>query len=348
MKQIISFRKPWDLHVHVRQEKMLKKVLPFTTNVYAGALFMPNLTPPIINGDMAVDYLQQMHDSSPIIMRHGMPEIFTPIMTIKITPETKKVVIVNAIEKGVKAGKLYAGMTTNESRGLEHGSIQMMFDVFKSMEEAGMVLCVHGETSGFIMDREKEFIKTIEWLCENFPNLKVVFEHITTAGAVEVVRKHPNLYATITAHHLAITLDDVLAYKTEKGEFLHPHNYCKPIAKTPTDREALVLAATSGSEKYFFGSDSAPHEKGAKESFCGCAGVFMPGEVAMPLLLSIFKSNGRLENLEKFVSENGPKMYGFEPSNKEIELVQGEWTVPMDYSGIVPFMAGKKLDWKIA
>ncbi len=261
-------------------------------------------------------------------------------MTIQITESTTSEIVNIAYHLGAIAGKVYpVSVTTNSGNGVR--DFEKLFPVFGKMEKIGMRLLLHGEKPDmFCLNREKQFLDILIKINKKFPELKIVLEHITTKEAVETVKSLKNVAATITAHHLVLTLDDVV------GNLLSPHNFCKPIAKFPKDRVALFEAATSGNPKFFFGSDSAPHLKERKECSSGCAGIFS-APVAIPLLAEIFEKEGRLNKLENFVSKFGAVFYDL-PLNKErIMLVKEDWIIPQDYRDIVPFMAGKKLSWQV-
>jgi dihydroorotase len=209
------------------------------------------------------------------------------------------------------------------------------------MSELGIPLCVHGETNGFVMDREAEFVSIYERLATAFPDLKIIMEHITTKESVEALDKFENLYATITLHHLIITLDDVA------GGMLKPHLFCKPIAKRPEDRSALLKVALEAHPKVMFGSDSAPHPKHAKEA-CGCAAGVFTAPIALQVLAELFENgNASLENLQAFISGNAQKIYGVTPLSKTVTLEKKEFTVPSDYNGVVPMYADETLAYSI-
>jgi dihydroorotase len=218
--------------------------------------------------------------------------------------------------------------------------IEAMRETLGAMSDLGIVLSVHGETNGFVMDREAEFMSVYEMLASNFPKLKIVMEHITTADAVAMLDRYENLYATITVHHLIITLDDVA------GGMLRPHLFCKPIAKRPEDRAALLKVALEAHPKVMFGSDSAPHPKHTKES-CGCgAGVFT-APIALQLLCEVFDAHDKLDNLQAFVSDNAQRIYGICAEYKEVTLVKHDFIVPEIYGSVVPMRAGETLKWSI-
>ncbi len=343
MSTTVTIRRPDDFHVHFREGQMLKDVAPLTAKNFGRALVMPNLKQPILNGAMVHEYRQEIMEAT-----RGLG--FTPLMTIKITAATTPKTIRDGQDFGVIAGKLYPeGVTTNSEDGVRN--VKDLYLVFAEMERVGMVLSIHGEKpTAFVLDREKEFLPDVQEIVRTFPKLKVVLEHITTVEAVEFVESaREGVAATITIHHLLITLHDLLCFKRGGNEFLNPHLYCKPIAKYPRDREALVGAALSSNPKFFFGSDSAPHPRGNKESGCGCAGVFT-APVALPLLVKFFIKYQAFEKLEPFTSEFGARFYGLRVLNLgTITLEKKEWLVPGEHAfgGVVPFMSGEKIAWQI-
>ena len=223
-------------------------------------------------------------------------------------------------------------------------NIEDLRATLENMSKLGIPLCIHGETNGFVMDREKEFMPIYESIAQAFPNLKIIMEHITTKDAVELLDIYPNLYATVTLHHLLITLDDVA------GGMLDPHLFCKPIAKRPEDRDALLNAALKAHSKLMFGSDSAPHPKHKKEC-CGCAAGVFTAPIALQVLVELFEKHSCLENLNDFVSNNAQRIYGLNLEDKTINLVKKDFIVPAIYEykdeKVVPMYAGKTLSWSI-
>lgn len=324
---------PFDMHLHLRDGDMLKLVAPLSARHFAGAVIMPNLVPPVDTKEAVFAYEERIDD---VIY----DEDFCPMITLFFKPYTRE--FLEDIKDLIIAIKLYpAGITTNSEGGIETIDTVALAPTLNAMSDLGIPLCVHGETSGFVMDREKEFGSVYETLAEAFPNLKIIMEHITTKDSVMLLEKYPNLYATITLHHLMITLDDVA------GGMLKPHLFCKPIAKTPRDRKALLKIALSGHPKVMFGSDSAPHPQHAKES-CGCAAGVFTAPIALQALVQLFEENNSLDNLQKFVSGNAQKIYGIESNNsKVITLEKKDFIVPEKYGEVVPFMANEKLTWSI-
>ena len=330
----MKIRRPDDLHVHLREGDLLKKVLPFTAATYGRALVMPNLKNPIVDVESVNRYFDEIR-----LLSESYP--FRPLMTIKLTQATtpKDIAAVSTCP-AVNAVKLYPeGVTTNSHGGVS--DLSKLVDTLKAIQDAGLVLCIHGEAPGkFSMVREKEYLTELQWIIDTCPRLRIVLEHITTQAAVEFVKEHnPNLAATITAHHLYLTLDDVV------GGSLQVHNFCKPIAKTPSDRLALISAATSGSSRFFFGSDSAPHTQETKECASGCAGCFTAPH-AIELLAHIFDDQHSLDRLEAFTSQHGAQFYGLPLNEGQISLERMEWSIPAMHGPVVPFRAGELLHWR--
>ena len=328
-------RKIDDMHVHLRQGEMLAKVLPHTISQCARALVMPNTGPPILTAKDLVSYRQMIEK---LIENKGD---FQPLMTFRIRPSTTKEMVKELKAAGAVAGKLYPdGITTNSQGGVT--DFKALSPIYQAMEQEGLVLCLHGEMPGvFSLDRESAFLEILMMLAWDYPGLRIVFEHATTADAINTVLDLPaNVAATITAHHLRLTLDDVI------GDKLNPHSFCKPIPKRPSDQEALLKAATSGNPKFFLGTDSAPHSVKDKECACGAAGVYT-APILLPLLVETFENAGKLDKLEAFTSQFGAVFYQLPINQSYIELVPQPWTVPERYDGIVPFMAGHTFQWSL-
>jgi dihydroorotase len=334
MKEL-QIRKADDMHVHLRQNDMLQNVLGYTALQCGRALVMPNTTPAILTVDDLVSYRET------IMAALGKQADFTPLMTFKVVPATTASLVQDMKKHGATAGKLYPdGVTTNSEGGVT--DFEALYPAYAAMEKEGIVLCLHGEMPGvFSMDRESRFLDTLRTIASDFPKLKIVLEHATTADAIECVLSLPNhVAATLTVHHLYITLDDVI------GDKLNPHVFCKPIAKRPEDRDALVKAALSGNPKFFLGSDSAPHLIASKENACGAAGVYS-APVLLPALCELFAKHDKLNLLELFTSVFGAKFYGLPLNETAISLVEDSWTVPEEYQGVKPFLAGSKLGWRV-
>lgn len=331
--QTLTLQMPLDMHVHLRDNDMLSVVAPLTSYSFSGAIVMPNLVPPVTTLEAVKEYRYRIK----VAME---ADDFEPYMTLFYQNYSRE--FLESVRDHITAVKIYpSGATTNSEGGVVNFDIEPMRETLSAMSDLGIVLCVHGETMGFVMDREAQFMSVYEKLALAFPDLKIIMEHITTAAAVEMLDKYPNLYATITVHHLMITLDDVA------GGMLRPHLFCKPIAKRPEDRDALLKIALAAHPKVMFGSDSAPHPKSAKES-CGCgAGVFT-APIALQLLCEIFEAHDALDNLQAFVSDNAQRIYGICPDFKEVVLSKEAFVVPELYGEVVPMRAGETLSWTIS
>ncbi len=330
----IRLNSPLDMHLHLRDEDMLKVVAPLNSKSFSGAIIMPNLVPPVTTKEELIAYKNR-------ILEAIGDDNFTPYMTLFFKPTYTKEFL-SSIRDELTAIKLYpAGITTNSEGGLSGFDINELRETLTAMSELNIPLCIHGETNGFVMDREAEFISIYEKLASNFPKLKIIMEHITTKESVEALDKFDNLYATITLHHLLITLDDVA------GGMLEPHLFCKPIAKRPEDREALREVAFSAHPKIMFGSDSAPHPQHTKEATHCSAGVFT-SPIALQVLTELFLEHSSLEKLQAFVSDNAQKIYSnIEVPKKVVILEKKGFKVPMKYGEVVPMYAGEKLKYSI-
>jgi dihydroorotase len=340
--QTLTIRRPDDWHVHLRDGDMLRAVAPYTARQFARAIVMPNLVPPVTSPEAAAAYRER-------IIEAAGPG-FTPLMTCYLTDETNPDDVARGFDGGTWiAAKLYpAGVTTNSASGVT--DIRNILPVLERMEKIGMVLCVHGEVTDAdvdVFDREAVFIdRILEPVTRDFPELKIVLEHITTAEAVQFVeRAGANIAATVTPQHMIINRNAIFAGG------LRPHAYCLPVAKREKHRLAVRNAATSGSPKFFLGTDSAPHARSAKESGCGCAGIFN-APFALETYAAVFDAEGKLDNLEAFASLNGPRFYGLPVNEGRITLERAEVKVPdrIESAGIelVPFHAGETLGWKLA
>ena len=325
---------PLDMHLHLRDAEMLENIAIGSAYTFSGAIIMPNLVPPVSTKAEVVAYKAR-------IMKAIGNENFTPYMTLFFKPSYDKAFL-ESIRDEITAIKLYpAGITTNSEGGVNGFDVEELRPALEAMSDLSIPLCVHGETNGFVMDREAEFVSIYERLATAFPKLKIIMEHITTKESVEALDKYENLYATITIHHLLITLDDVA------GGMLQPHLFCKPIAKRPEDKEALLKVALSAHPKVMFGSDSAPHPKHAKEA-CGCAAGVFTAPIALQLLAELFESNNAsIEKLQAFISGNAQKIYNLIPSPKTVVLEKKPFKVPSDYNGVVPMFADIEIAYSI-
>lgn len=322
------------MHLHLRDGEMLHHIAKASAQTFSGAIIMPNLVPPVSTKEDVVAYKQR-------IMEAIGDEKFKPYMTLFFKPDYSRAFLENVRDE-ITAIKLYpAGITTNSEGGVSGFDVEELRETLEAMSDLGIPLCVHGETNGFVMDREAEFVSIYERLAQAFPKLKIIMEHITTKESVAALEKFENLYATITLHHLFITLDDVA------GGMLQPHLFCKPIAKRPEDREALLKVALEAHPKVMFGSDSAPHPKEAKEN-CGCAAGVFTAPIALQLLAQLFENHGApVEKLQAFLSENARSIYGISPLNKQIVLTKEAFTVPSEYNGVVPMFANENIDYTV-
>jgi dihydroorotase len=340
----LTITRPDDWHLHLRDGETLKAVLPDTVKQFARAIVMPNLRPPVSTADAARAYYDRIKQALPAAL------IFEPLMTLYLTDNMAAEEISRAHQDGVvKAVKLYpAGATTNSDSGVT--SLAKCAAVLAEMEKSGMPLLIHGEVTDAeidVFDREKVFIERhLQPLLKDFPGLKVVFEHITTKDAAEFVAQgSDNLAATITAHHLLMNRNAMFTGG------IRPHHYCLPVLKRETHRQALVKAAISGSPKFFLGTDSAPHPKSAKETSCGCAGMYT-AHAAIELYAEAFEAAGALDKLEGFASFYGPDFYHLPRNTDKITLRKEEWLVPESIpfadDVLVLLRAGQTIAWKLA
>ena len=337
--QTLTIRRPDDWHVHLRDDAMLAAVAPYTARQFARALVMPNLTPPVTTPTLAVAYRALIESALPAGAR------FTPLMTCYLTDETDPAELVRGHAKGTwLAAKLYpAHATTNSAHGVS--SVAAIRPVLAAMERAGMVMCIHGEVTDpavDIFDREAVFVeRVLTPLVADYPALRIVLEHITTVEAAQFVADGPaTLAATITPQHLHLNRNALFAGG------LRPHAYCLPVVKRERHRLAVRAAATSGSPKFFLGTDSAPHSVDAKESSCGCAGIFN-APFALESYAAVFEAEGALDRFEAFASEHGARFYGLPLNEGTVTLVRDGAEVPGLVAGVVPFHAGERLAWRV-
>ncbi|HIQ28313.1 MAG TPA: dihydroorotase [Sulfurovum sp.] len=325
---------PLDMHLHLRDGEMLENIATASAHTFSGAIIMPNLVPPVTTKEEVLAYKNR------ILAAIG-DEKFTPYMTLFFNPNYTKEFLAS-VKNEITAVKLYpAGITTNSEGGVSGFDVEELRPALEALSDLNIPLCVHGETNGFVMDREAEFVTIYEKLATAFPKLKIIMEHITTKESVTALDRFENLYATITIHHLLITLDDVA------GGMLKPHLFCKPIAKRPEDRDALLNVALKAHPKVMFGSDSAPHPKHAKEA-CGCAAGVFTAPIALQLLAELFENHhASIDNLQNFISNNAQTIYGVTPLQKTVILEKKPFMVPLDYHGVVPMYAGEKIAYSI-
>jgi dihydroorotase len=344
MTQTLTIRRPDDWHVHLRDGALLKGVAPHTARQFARAIVMPNLNPPMTDMAGVAAYRAR------IVEAVGQGSDFTPLMTLYLTDDTDPDEVARGHAAGVfVAAKLYpAHATTGSAHGVT--DIARIYPVLERMAEIGMPLLIHGEVTDAdvdIFDREAVFIaRTLTRLIADLPGLRVVFEHITTAEAADFVRDAgPNVAATITPQHLHINRNAMLVGG------IRPHAYCLPVAKREHHRQALRVLATSGFDRVFLGTDTAPHAQHLKEAACGCAGLFN-APFALESYATVFEEEGALDRFEAFASRNGPAFYRLPVNTQTVTLVREPVTVPASYdcngTTIVPFHAGETLNWRFA
>ena len=339
----ITIKTPDDWHLHFRDGDILAETVAATARCFDRAIVMPNLSPPVRNAADAESYKQR------ILAARPTGSNFEPLMTLYLTDRTTVEDINEAAKAGIKAVKLYpAGATTNSDAAVTN--IDGLTDVFAALEANNMLLLVHGEVTDShidIFDREKEFIdQRMGPITQKYPTLKIVFEHITTKDAAEfVLAADGNIGATITPQHLMLNRNDLLVGG------IRPHNYCLPVLKRNIHQQALRDVVATGSDKFFLGTDSAPHEQANKETACGCAGCYSAW-AAIELYTQVFDELGALDKLEGFASLHGPKFYDLPENTGTITLVRESWTLPESITlpngrPIIPFMAGSDVQWKL-
>ena len=345
----IQLIQPDDWHLHIRDGEVMKDVLADTARQFARAIIMPNLKPPVTTVDLANAYRERIEAN---LQSLGVTT-FTPLMTLYLTDNTSADEVRKAKAEGIVGFKLYpAGATTNSDAGVS--DIKRCYAALEAMQSVGMPLLVHGEVTTAeidIFDREAVFIdQVLEPLRKDFPELKIVFEHITTKQAAHYVRDAQTagkntLAATITPQHLLMNRNAIFSGG------IRPHNYCLPVLKREEHRVALLEAATSASPRFFLGTDSAPHAKGAKEAACGCAGCYSAFN-ALGLYAEAFESVGKLDKLEGFASFFGPDFYSLPRNTKKITLVKQAQSIPKELplgdDTIVPLRAGETIAWTLS
>jgi len=339
----ITLTKPDDWHLHLRDGQVLADVVPMTAARFARAIIMPNLKPPVTTVEAALSYRQRILDAVPSQLS------FEPLMTLYLTDNTPPAEITKAAQNPyVHAVKLYpSGATTNSDFGVTR--MEKVFNTLAAMQEHDLPLLIHGEVTESnvdVFDREKVFIEHVfAPLTQRFPNLRMVFEHITTKDAVEfVLACDDHVAATITPQHMLFNRNALF-----KGG-INPHFYCLPVLKREIHREAIVQAAISGNKKFFLGTDSAPHAKNAKESACGCAGIFS-AHAALELYATAFEQSGALDKLEAFASHFGAEFYRLPRNTGTVTLVKQQWDIPNEYpfgeQTIIPLLSGEKISWQL-
>ena len=339
----LTIRRADDMHLHLRDNDYLATTVPMAARSFARAIVMPNLSTPITSIEAVDAYYQR------ILAQIPAGQSFAPLMTLYLTDETTPSLIeAAASHPHIFAAKLYpAGATTNSANGVT--DVKHIYPALAQMEAQDMPLLIHGETTDVsvdVFDREKVFIEeTLQPIIKQFPKLRIVLEHITTSNAVDfILAQKDNVAATITVHHLLLNRNDLLVGG------IKPHHYCLPIVKRATHQQALLNAAIRGNQKFFLGTDSAPHTQHSKESACGCAGIFT-SHCALELITQIFDTHNALDKLEAFTSTHGANFYQLPINAEKTTLIEETWRVPENYSfgndTLIPFLAGKDITWKI-
>ena len=327
----IFLQSPLDMHIHFREGAMLDLVAPLSAETFAGGVIMPNLVPPVAD-------LERLEWYTGEVRRAVGDHVFTPYMALFFRNYSEADLA--AVRESIIGIKLYPeGVTTNSEGGVK--SVSDAEQTMAMMQDMDIPLLVHGEVpESFVMDRESDFLPTYDELAQKFPRLKIIMEHITTAAAVKLLDRYENVHATVTLQHLLITLDDVA------GGLLNPHLFCKPIAKRPEDRDALLHVSLTAHPKLMFGSDSAPHPLEKKEC-CGCAAGVFTAPVALAMLAELFDAHDALDKLQAFVSGNAQSIYGLTPPAKTVHLVKEPCTVPAKYGDVVPIRSGGEIGWRV-
>jgi len=331
MPRELSLPLPDDFHIHLRQGLDLANYARSAGQQFGRILAMPNTEPPINSAESVKRYKEEILAAAPNL---------DVLPTFKLNKNYAEQELSEMRKNGAVAAKYYPlGVTTNSQDGVS--KIEDMYPAIELMEKLDLVLCLHGEEPGaFCLDREREFLKHLEKLCRKFPKLRIVLEHVSSAEAVECVKNLPqNVAATVTVHHLILTLNDIV------GDSLRPQNFCKPLPKLPRDREAVRSAVFSGNRKFFLGTDSAPHALEKKECLCGAAGVYS-APVAIPILIEEFEKENKLDLLPSFIACFGADFYGIPRQTKKVTYIEKEWQVPKIIDGAVPLKAGEVLKWQ--
>lgn len=331
--ETIRIRRPDDFHLHLRQGEVLRNLAPYSSSVFARALIMPNISPPVKD----VSSLRQYEEE----IKTACGNDFTPLMTFKLIPALSVDSVVPLKNAGAVAAKYYpAGATTNAEDAV--ADWEQIAPVLERMEQENMILSIHGEDPlAPALEREQAFLPVLDQIRRRFPRLPIVLEHLSSREGVEWLKdQDEKVAATVTLHHLLFTIEDII------GGALRPHLFCRPLPKKNEDREALRELVFENHPRVFFGSDSAPHLRERKECNGAAAGAFT-APVLMPLLTSLFENEGRLDLLEAFCSEKGARFYGLPLNKGHITLGKSDWTLSEEISGVVPLFAGRKILWKV-
>lgn len=328
MLDTLTLDRPLDMHIHFRDGEILRHVVPWTANAFVGAVAMPNLVPPVDELDRLLAYKQEIRDAAG-------DQVFEPLVPLFFKPFDRETL--TAAKPHIIGLKLYPeGATTNSDEGVKE--LDDAMETIALAEELDIPLLVHGETGGFVLDREAEYVKVYDHVATTFPKLRLIMEHITTAAAADFLDRHENVFATITLHHLWYTLDDLM------GGMLNPHLFCKPVVKTPRDRDAIRALAFRPHPKVMFGTDSAPHPRERKEAAQGAAGCFS-APAALPMLAELFEQHDALASLQAFVSDHARRIYRLDPPAKTVTLERREWRLPEACGPVTPMDAGRVVPW---
>lgn len=333
----ITLKNPLDMHLHLREGDVLDTVFPFSFSSFAGGVVMPNLSTPITTTKLALAYQARLQ---------ALCKDFEAKVALYITPNLNKEELLLAKKEGLRILKLYPkGATTNSQNGISEILDSKTLEIFSYAQELGFILSIHAESAGYSLDREFEFLNIIQEIAKNFPNLVIIIEHLSDHRSIDVVEKYPNIFATLTLHHITLSLDDML------GGGFNPHLFCKPILKSPKDRDTLLSIALSAHPKFSFGSDSAPHLLSKKLCSPASAGIFS-APFLLEQLCELFDTHNKLENLQAFISDNAIKIYKLNlQTTKFITLSPTPCAIPafvsMQKQSIVPLNAGKNLKWSI-
>lgn len=334
----LTLKNPLDMHLHLREGEVLASVLPYTARAFLGAVVMPNLSTPITTAALAQNYRDTIT---------SLESSFNPIMTIYLSDSLDIAELKRIKEMGFKILKLYPkGATTNSSNGISDALSPQVLTLLEEAQNLGFILSIHGESAGFSMDREYEFLSVFDFLARRFPRLKIILEHMSDHRSITLLENFENIFATLTLHHITMDLDDLL------GKGLNPHHFCKPIIKTPKDREKLLELALCAHPKVSFGSDSAPHPQKSKLTHSAAAGIFSAPHI-LERLAELFEEHGALENLQAFISDNALKNYDLTfPNEKHITLVKKPCTIPqsiaIDGDCIIPLCGGRNVSWSVS
>ncbi|NPA54750.1 MAG: dihydroorotase [Epsilonproteobacteria bacterium] len=315
---------PIDMHLHIRQGTMLQKVLPWSADYFSSAVIMPNITPPVTSLQRVQEYKQEIL---------ACKDNFTPLLDVFLQKFTKEEI--EQLKPHIFAMKFYPdGITTNSNSGIN--GIEEIYPTLELLAQYNIPLSIHGETNASVLEREREFAKVYEKLAQDFPNLTIIMEHISTKELANLATKYDNLLATVTLHHLLLSIDDLC------GGALNVHYFCKPTVKLASDKEALGELVKSGHKNVMFGSDSAPHP--LKNKFKGAAGIFS-APVILPKLAEFF--DGDWDTFQKFISTNAIENFNLEFTPKKVEIVEDEWVVPRMIGEVVPIFAGERLPFSV-